>query len=158
MIRYHSLSLLIYLPLILFSWQSSSCRSSNVNAINNSTMNANRASNAGQGRDVRGLWGGQHISMEVSDAGAEIEYDCAHGRITEKIVPDRNGKFTAKGVHLREHPGPVRKGENSEQPASYQGSIDGDTMTLTVTLTQSKEMVGTFTLTHGKGGRVFKCK
>lgn len=155
--RYNSIALAV-LPLAVLFWQGSSCHTLNTNPVNNPAMNANTAPSSNQNRDMRGLWGGQHIRIEVGDAGAEIDYDCAHGRITEKIVPDRNGKFTVKGVHAREHPGPVREGEQNEQAASYRGSIDGDTMTLTVTLTQTNETVGTFTLTHGKGGRVFKCK
>ena len=108
--------------------------------------------------DLKGIWGGDHISMEVADSGAEINYDCAHGSITEKIAPDRDGKFLVKGSHVREHPGPIRSDEDqSGRPATYHGLIDGETMTLTVTLTGSKETVGTFTLTHGKSGRVRKC-
>jgi hypothetical protein len=103
------------------------------------------------------LWGGQHISLEVTDRGAEINYDCAHGSITETIVPNGEGKFVAKGVHVRERPGPIREGEDDSQPAKYSGSIEGDTMTLTVTLSGSEEAVGTFTLTRGKAGRVRKC-
>lgn len=61
-------------------------------------MNANSPS---QSRDLRGTWGGEHIAMEVTDAGATIEYDCAHGRITEKIAPNPEGKFETKGVHTR---------------------------------------------------------
>jgi hypothetical protein len=125
---------------------------------NNSGAVNVKNSGAGQRRDLKGNWGGQHISMEITDAGAEIEYDCAHGRIAEKIVPDANGKFTAKGVHVRERPGPVREGEENEQAASYRGSINDDAMTLTVTLIKNNETVGTFTLMHGKSGRVFKCK
>jgi hypothetical protein len=95
--------------------------------------------------------------MEVTGSGADIDYACAHGSITETIVPDREGKFVVKGFHVKERPGPVREGEETEQPAIYHGSIEGDTVTLTVTLAGTKETVGTFTLTHGKGGRVRKC-
>jgi hypothetical protein len=108
--------------------------------------------------DVKGAWGGDGISMEVTNSGAEISYDCAHGSITEKIVPDREGKFVVKGVHVKEHPGPIRVDEDaSGQPAIYQGSIDGNTMTLTVKLSGSDETIGTFTLTRGKTGRVRRC-
>ena len=123
-----------------------------------STANTTASSDANQSRGVSGTWGGPHISMEVTETGAEIEYDCAHGRITEEIVPDRNGNFEVKGIHVREHPGPVREGEDNEQPASYRGSIHDDTMTLTVTLTGKNETLGTFTLEHGSSGRVRKCK
>lgn len=111
-----------------------------------------------QARDLRGQWGGQHIAMEVTDSGATIEYDCAHGRINEKISPDADGKFEAKGVHARERGGPTRQGEDNEQPAVYRGSIKDDTLTLTVELAQNNENVGTFTLTHGKPGRIRKCR
>lgn len=119
-------------------------------------MSAN-ANTANQSRDLGGTWGGEHIAMEVTDAGATIEYDCAHGRITEKIAPNTDGKFEAKGVHTRERGGPTRQGEDNEQPAVYRGSIKDETMTLAVELTQNNESVGTFRLTHGKAGRIRKC-
>ncbi len=146
----------ICLPLLVLFWNGPSCRSSNANSTANVSVNPTSSSN--QSPDAKGLWGGQHITMEVTDAGAEIDYDCAHGRITEKIVTDRSGKFKVKGVHVKERPGPVRLGQENEQAASYEASIDGDTMSLTVTLTENNETVGTFTLTHGKAGRVVKCK
>jgi hypothetical protein len=155
--RYNSIALVVALPFALCLWQSSSCRSSNPNSNGNSSMNAN-ASTPSQSRDLRGTWGGNHIAMEVSDEGAEIEFDCAHGRITEKISPDADGKFETKGVFERERGGPQRMGENNEQPAVYRGSIKEKTMTLTIELTESKESAGTFTLTHGKQGRILKCR
>ena len=104
------------------------------------------------------VWGGQGISLQINDKGAEIEYDCAHGTITEKIVPDGGAKFAVKGRHVRERGGPIRADQDdSGQPAIYRGSIDGDTMTLTVTLSESDEKVGTYTLTRGKVGRIRKC-
>lgn len=119
-------------------------------------MNAN-ANTPSQSRDLRGQWGSQGIAMEVTDSGATIEYDCAHGRVTEKIAPDASGKFEAKGTHTRERGGPQRQGEDNERPAVYRGSIKDDTMTLTVELTQDNESVGPFTLTQGKQGRIRKC-
>ena len=119
-------------------------------------MNAN-TSTASQSRDLRGTWGGQSIAMEVTDAGATIEYDCAHGRITEKISPHADGKFEAKGIHKRERGGPMRQGEDEGQPAIYRGSVKDETMTLTVELAENNEAVGTFTLTQGKTGRIRKC-
>ena len=130
----------------------------NVNS-NARSANTNTASNTSQSpADVKGVWGGLHISLEITDSGATLDYDCAHGTITEKIVPDRNGKFTVKGVHVTEHPGPVRLGEDTEgEPANYTGSINDQTMTLTVTMSRTNKGVGTFTLTKGKSGRIRKC-
>ncbi len=105
-----------------------------------------------------GTWGGEHIALEVADNGATIDYDCAHGSITERIVPDANGKFVVKGLHVKERFGPLRQGDDmTGQPATYTGIRDGETLTMTVTLTGTSETVGTYTLTRGKPGRVRKC-
>jgi len=151
----NSINAILSLPLALLLWQGSSCGSTNSRVSNDSgATNINRTM---QNQDLNGLWGGLHIALEMKDAGAEINYDCAHGRITETIVPDRDGNFRVDGIHVKEHPGPVREGEDNEQPASYRGSIQGDVMTLTVTLTKTNEEIGTFTLNRGSSGRVHKC-
>jgi hypothetical protein len=154
------------LTLAIFLWQSSSCHSSSSNASKSPVRAANMNANAGNTinnapqspTNVKGIWGGLHIVMEVIEKGAEINYDCAHGRITEGIVPDRNGEFSVKGFHVRERAGPTRQGEENEQAATYHGSITGDAMTLTVTLAEKNETLGTFTLTRGSSGRVRKCR
>lgn len=162
MIQVNSLSGVFCLPIALLLWQGSSCHSSNVNKNGNSTRNDNHPMNTNstprQSANVKGTWGAQGISMEVTESGAEIGYDCAHGSITEKIVLDGQGHFTARGRHVREHGGPIREGEEQNgQPATYRGSVSGDHMTLTVTLSDSNETVGTFTLTHGTNGRLRRC-
>ena len=107
---------------------------------------------------VSGQWGGQGISMEVTDAGATLEFDCANGTITEVVVPDDSGKFSAKGLFARQHPGPTREGEdNNGEPATYEGVINGENLTLTITLVNGNEKVGTFTLAHGRMGRIRRC-
>lgn len=154
--QHNSIAVLIALPLAIVLWQGSSCRSGNSNASNTS-MNANKVVTTTQKQDLRGTWGGDHIAMEVTDEGAQLEFDCANGRITEKIAPDADGKFEAEGVYTRERPGPTRMGEDNEQPATYRGSIKDKTMTLTIELTRTHETVGTFTLTQGSTGRIRKC-
>lgn len=154
--RYHSFAFALALPLAFALWQNSSCSSSSNSHTTNSTMNVNANSSSNQ-RDVRGQWGGLHISMEVTEAGAQLTFDCAHGRITEKIAADRDGKFEAKGVFTRERPGPTREGENNEQPALYRGLIKDNVMTLEIEMTGDKESLGTFTLTHGNAGRIRRC-
>ncbi len=106
-----------------------------------------------------GTWGGLHIRVEVENGSATIEYDCANGKIDGPLNLDSRGHFSLSGTHIREHGGPIREGEKADaHPARYTGSIDGERMTMTVTLTDSEETVGTFTLDHGKQGRVWKCK
>jgi len=110
-------------------------------------------------RIANGMWGGQHIQMSVANGSATIEYDCANGTISGPLRIDSRGRFTLLGKHMREHGGPVRLGEDSEGvPARYTGWTDGKTMKLTVTLIETKTEAGTFELTRGNPGRVFKCR
>jgi hypothetical protein len=96
--------------------------------------------------------------METTASGASLDFDCASGTITEPIAADSAGKFSAKGRFARHRPGPTREGEDTEgQPAIYSGVLDGENMTLTITLAQNKEKVGTFTLARGKTGRIRRC-
>ena len=109
-------------------------------------------------RKISGLWGGQGISMEATDSGATLDFDCASGTITEPILPDSAGKFSVKGRFARQRPGPTREDENNDgQPASYSGVVNGENLTLTITLAKNSEKVGDFTLVHGKTGRIRRC-
>ena len=105
-----------------------------------------------------GSWGAPHIRIDVNQNSATIDYDCANGTIEGPLTYDRKGNFTWRGTHNREHGGPIRIDEKSNsRRAIYTGSIKGDTMTLTVKLADSNDVVDTFTLTRGGQGRVFKC-
>jgi len=105
-----------------------------------------------------GTWGGKHVSLDVTDGGASVEYDCGRGTIDERIVPDSDGRFEVKGTHVMERPGPVRIGrEDRGQPARYTGSVNGTSMTLTVTLADTGKSFGTFTLRHGVAPQIVKC-
>src|ERR1700693_3688193 len=97
-------------------------------------------------------WGGEHILLKVSEKGADVEFDCAHGQVTQSITLDKHGDFDAGGTFTPEHGGPVRRDENTPSAsARYSGHIDGDTMSLTVTL--GTEKVGTYTLVRGSRPR-----
>lgn len=97
--------------------------------------------------------------MIVDGKTAAVEYDCAHGTIDGPLSLDGDGKFKLAGNHVRERGGPVRLGKAQDSyPAQYTGWTDGKNMTLTVTLVNTNEEVGTFELTRGQEGRLWKCK
>jgi hypothetical protein len=105
-----------------------------------------------------GTWGGAHIRIDVQPRSATIEYDCANGTIDGPFTIDSKGSFSWRGTFNREHGGPIRIDEKpNSRPAIYSGSIKGDTMTLTVKLADSKQVLATFTLQRGSEGRVRKC-
>ncbi|HEX8492222.1 MAG TPA: hypothetical protein VF658_05225 [Pyrinomonadaceae bacterium] len=106
-----------------------------------------------------GPWGGNHIRLNVSKSSSEVEFDCAHGTISEAIVPDSAGQFDVAGTFTRERGGPVRRGAETKSVAvRYVGKIEGETMTLTLKFIETQADGGTFTLTQGSEGRLFKCR
>jgi hypothetical protein len=103
-------------------------------------------------------WGGEHIGLTVSDAGGVLEYDCASGTIDQRIAAATDGTFTAIGTHTKGHGGPIMQGEVPDRhPARYDGWTDGETMKLTVTLTDTGEKLGDYVLIRGQSARVFRC-
>jgi hypothetical protein len=144
------ISLLTILALLfMIQGRSGSCRS-------------NKVSNTPDEKIERvsiGVWGGEHIQMQVTESGAQIEYDCAHGAIEQQLVLDGKGNFDVTGAHVRERGGPVRMGDTTRsRPARFTGSVNGKTMTLTVTLTDKQQRLDTYTLTQGASGRIRKCR
>jgi hypothetical protein len=114
--------------------------------------------NAQKTRIATGVWGGLHINLEVGSNSAQVEYDCAHGSIEGPLVVDANGKFELRGNFTAERGGPVRADETPQpREAIYSGTINGNTMTLTLKVSGMDE-AETFTLERGKAGRLVKCK
>jgi hypothetical protein len=104
-----------------------------------------------------GTWGGEHIVLQVSEKGADVEFDCAHGQVTQPITVDKHGDFDVAGTFTPEHGGPVRRDENTPSAsARYSGHVDGDTMSLTVT--HGEEKVGIYTLNRGSRPNITKCR
>lgn len=101
-------------------------------------------------------WGGQHIGLVITVSGATVEYDCAEGEILEPIrLVD--GTFDALGLHYMGMGGPIGVDRVHPRPARYRGSVKGNEMTMTVTLNDTQEKVGTYTLTRGASPHVVKC-
>ncbi|MCA1634525.1 MAG: hypothetical protein LC802_12730 [Acidobacteria bacterium] len=125
----------------------------------NSSNKPEHPTTGASGRVASGVWGGQHIRMNVRADGASVEYDCAHGTIDETLELDNEGRFDAKGTHVREGPGPIRVGKlPRSRPARYTGRVGGDEMSLTLTLTDTSQEIGTYTLTRGSEGFIRKCR
>lgn len=105
-----------------------------------------------------GAWGGDHIGMVVTDSGATIEYDCAAGKITERMSLNSRGDFDVRGVHFPGHGGPVRINEPpNEHAARYTGHATSADMTITLQLTDTVFPPQTFHLVLGGSPHVFKC-
>jgi len=110
-----------------------------------------------------GPWGGRGIALTVEDSGAKIEMDCAHGRITGRLLLDAGGRFELPGTFTRERPGPVHMGPNGEaqeekgEPARYSGTVEGNTLHLTIRLDRDGREMRPFELEAGKTPQLHKC-
>jgi hypothetical protein len=106
-----------------------------------------------------GRWGGEHVVVEVSRAGAKIQFDCAHGGIAGAISLERDGRFDAGGDYVAEHGGPIRVGESeTHRSVRYTGRVQGRTMSLTVELGGDHGSLGPFALGLGNEGRIVRCR
>jgi hypothetical protein len=105
-----------------------------------------------------GSWGGLHVVLVLEESGGSLDYDCGYGTIEPGWTLSDDGHFSGVGEHFVESGGPVREGEEiPARPAAYEGTIDDDRMRLTVTLTDSAQVVGTFDLERGSEGQIVRC-
>ena len=104
------------------------------------------------------MWGGDHAALTVTDAGGHVEFDCASGEIAQPLALDESGRLDATGVFIPGHGGPIGVGEEPDRkPARYAGRLADRTLTLTVTLVDSNERIGSFTLTYAAVPRITRC-
>lgn len=110
------------------------------------------------GRVPEGKWGGVGLFVEVGASGAKVELDAAHGKIDGPLALDAEGRFEANGTLVRERPGPTRIGgeDAGAEPARYRGTLEGDTLTLDLTLTRSGTAIGPLQAKRGAPARLRK--
>jgi len=105
-----------------------------------------------------GPWGGEHITLQVTESGGTFEIDCAHGTIEGRLSLDAQGRFDSPGTYVSESGGPDREGHTPAiNRARYTGWSDGRRMTLKITLTDAGRTIGEFELTLGAEPQITKC-
>ncbi len=102
-------------------------------------MKASRPAQSGAAAPTRavpnGVWGGEHIRMEVNDSGADIEFDCARGSISQPMELDDKGRFNVPGIYREETPAPAMVDGGltaSGIKATYTGTLSGSSLRLEV--------------------------
>ena len=105
-----------------------------------------------------GEWGGDHVGLTVTEQGARAEFDCAFGEINQPLLIDAYGRFDVPGSYAVER-GPERDGGPQRRPARFAGQMNGDSLMFKVSLTESSESLGSFTVVRGRAPNgVRKCR
>ena len=120
-----------------------------------------RTTDAPSGGSVdQGVWGGRGVALQITAAGAEVEFDCAHGTIKQRIISDEEGRFEVTGTFITEG-GPVRIPVDGAvpkgSPATYRGRITGEEMTLDVTVAGTGAKLTGLSLVRGRPASLRKC-
>ena len=69
-----------------------------------------------------------------------------------------SGRFSVAGTFTRERGGPSRPDGETALAARYAGTLRDTTLTMTVTLTETREAIGVYTLTRGRKPRIVRCQ
>lgn len=104
--------------------------------------------------EIRGTWGGDNAGLIVADTDVHVHIGCTLGDAVGPIRPDANGRFEVAATYNVDAY-PVNRGIT--HPATFTGRIVGETMTLTVTLTDTARVLGPVTLTYGKEPQMGPC-
>ena len=104
--------------------------------------------------DVVGTWGGDNAGLIVNGTDVHVHIGCTLGDAIGPIVAGENGRFEVSGTYNVDAY-PVNRGIT--HPASFSGEIVGQTMTLTVSLTDTARVLGPVTLVYGKEPTMGPC-
>jgi hypothetical protein len=104
--------------------------------------------------EVVGTWGGDNSGLIVTATDVHIHIGCTLGDAVGPIRPDADGRFQASGTYNVDAY-PVDRG--ILHPAQFTGQITGQTMTLTVSLSDTARVWGPVTLIYGKEPQMGVC-
>jgi hypothetical protein len=103
---------------------------------------------------LAGTWGGNDAGAIVSDSGAHVHIGCTAGDAKEQLRADSAGRFSVLGLY-NVTLYPVARGP--DHPARFSGTVVGNTMTLTVTLTDTAVTLGPVVLGYGRQPTMGAC-
>ena len=128
-----------------------------INAQNNSSKTLGKQTRVKNA--VKGIWGGKHIRLEITDSGANLEFDCAHAVVIRPIIPDKNGYFSIFADYTPESFGPVlRDSPVQSYRVKISAQIRNRKMTLTIKRQSTNKLLGTFMLAQNQEPFLVKCR
>jgi hypothetical protein len=115
---------------------------------------SNPAADAWYSRTITGTWGGDDAGLIASDSSAHAHIGCTFGDTKGPIITDGSGHFDTPGT-FDVDAYPVAR--DIVHPARFTGEVKGQTMVLTVVLTDTTRTLGPVILTYGKEPQMGVC-
>src|SRR6476661_10245288 len=103
---------------------------------------------------VAGTWGGDNAGLIVNENDVHVHIGCTLGDAVGPVRPAADGRFEATGTYNVDAY-PVNRGIT--HPATFTGRIVGETMTLTVSLSDTARVLGPVTLVYGAEPKMGPC-
>jgi hypothetical protein len=103
---------------------------------------------------VRGTFGGDNAGLMADDTSAHVHIGCTYGNVHQPIVLDPGSRFDVAGEqNITAYPIDL----GIFHPARFTGSVDGRTMTLRVTLTDTAVTLGPVMLKFNEEPKMGSC-
>jgi len=103
-------------------------------------------------------FGGVGVLLVVREVGADLEFDCAAGRIEEPMTFSADGSFDVNGTFTPGMGGPVREDDPPiPEAAHYMGVLRGDRLTLSAILVEDGTTIGPYELRRGEEPLLRRC-
>ncbi len=103
-------------------------------------------------------FGGVGVLLVVREAGADLDFDCATGRIEEPMTFSADGTFDVAGTFTPGMGGPVRDDDPPvPEAARYMGVLRGDRLTLSAILVEDGTTIGPYQLRRGEEPLLRRC-
>ena len=103
-------------------------------------------------------FGGVGVLLLAREVGADLEFDCATGRIEEPMAFSADGTFDVDGTFTPGMGGPVREGDPPiPEAARYMGALRGDRLTLSAILVEDGTTIGPYQLRRGEEPLLRRC-
>lgn len=110
--------------------------------------------------EVGDFYGSQEgVIMIITKSGADLEWDCAAGQITEPLETAEDGTFDLEGTYTPGSGGPVSEDDPPRaQQARYFGTkFQLTRITLTVEVPESELTLGPYFMRLGQGVTLRRC-
>jgi hypothetical protein len=115
--------------------------------------------NGGTGLRAAAGWRSGGVLALLNDSGADIEFDCARGTISQPLALDAQGRFKLQGTYKAETAAPAAADGDSTGSgvtATYTGVLNGSRLRIEVSI-EGQDTPKTFDLSQGDQGQLAKC-